>query len=149
MFQNTYQLLRLLVEPSAVVQGHTRLYSQDELYVDKFTEFLHSFVRNHLRRFESNAQFPVLEFLSLLFKYTFEQPRRESYLECLDIWMVCVDYVNGAVANRSAEAHVVLNRYREALFTLAVEVLRQSQFRCNQSRLEDMDDEQLDDNVRK
>ncbi len=44
-------------------------------YVDKFTEFLHSFVRNHLRRFEGNTKFPILEFLSLLFKYTFEQTR--------------------------------------------------------------------------
>lgn len=44
-------------------------------YVDKFTDFLRLFVGIHLRRFESNAQFPVIEFLALLFRYTFRQVR--------------------------------------------------------------------------
>ena len=42
-------------------------------YVEKFTEFLRLFVSIHLRRFENNNMFPILEFLSLLFKYTFKQ----------------------------------------------------------------------------
>jgi len=42
-------------------------------YVDKFTDFLRLFVSIHLRRFESNTQFPVIEFLALLFRYTFRQ----------------------------------------------------------------------------
>ena len=42
-------------------------------FVDKLTDFLRSFVGNHLRRFEGSAQFPVIEFLALVFKYTFLQ----------------------------------------------------------------------------
>lgn len=42
-------------------------------YVEKFTDFLKLFVGIHLKRFESNPQFPVLEFLALLLKYTFRQ----------------------------------------------------------------------------
>lgn len=42
-------------------------------YVEKFTDFLRLFVSVHLRRIESNAQFPLVEFLALLFKYTFNQ----------------------------------------------------------------------------
>lgn len=42
-------------------------------YVEKFTDFLRLFVSVHLRRIESNAQFPVVEFLALFFKYTFNQ----------------------------------------------------------------------------
>lgn len=42
-------------------------------YMEKFTEFLRLFVGIHFRRFEANIQFPVLEFLALLFKYTFQQ----------------------------------------------------------------------------
>lgn len=145
MFQNTFQLLQLLVQPANGSDGHPRLYTLDELYVDKFTEFLHSFVKSHLRRFESNAQFPILGFLSLLFKYTFEQPRQESYLACLDVWSVCVDYVNGLVASRSPDAEVTLAKYREALLSLIVDVLKQMQFRYNPTKLEEMDDEQIND----
>ena len=54
--------------------NHSLLFSHlPYRYVDKFTDFLQLFVSVHLRRFESNPQFPVLEFLSLLFKYTFRQ----------------------------------------------------------------------------
>lgn len=42
-------------------------------YLEKFTDFLRLFVSVHLRRIESSPQFPVLEFLSQLFKYTFNQ----------------------------------------------------------------------------
>jgi hypothetical protein len=56
--------------------------------------------------------------------------------------------VSGVVANRSsAEGQAVLARYREALFALTVEVLTQAQFRQHQARLEQLDDEELDDNV--
>jgi hypothetical protein len=61
---------------------------------------------------------------------------------------VCIEYVSGVVANRSSsEGHAVLSRYREALYALAIEVLTQSQFRRNQAKLEELDDELLDDNV--
>lgn len=41
----------------------------------------------------------------------------------------------------------MLNRYREALCALSLEVLAQTQFRRNQSKLEELDDKLLDDNV--
>lgn len=47
-------------------------------YVEKFTDFLKLFVGIHLKRFESNPQFPVLEFLALLLKYTFRQVKSSS-----------------------------------------------------------------------
>ena len=42
-------------------------------YLEKFTDFLRLFVSVHLRRIESSPQFPIVEFLGLLFKYTFNQ----------------------------------------------------------------------------
>jgi len=44
-------------------------------YLEKFTDFLRLFVSVHLRRIESSPQFPIVEFLALLFKYTFNQVR--------------------------------------------------------------------------
>merc|ERR1719312_1966491 len=76
MFQNTFQLLQLLVQPPVEAVGASfqyQLQTLDESYADKFTEFIHSFVQSHLRRFENSLHFPVNEFLALLFKYTFGQ----------------------------------------------------------------------------
>ena len=113
-------------------------------FVDKFTEFLGSFVKSHLRRFESNAQFPILSFLNILFKYTFEQQRTESYLACLDVWNICIDYVQGLIFSRVPEADVIVPKYRGFLL-LASEVLRQVQFRCVEDKLLELDDEEFDD----
>ena len=56
-------------------------------------------------------------FLNVLFKYTFEQQRTESYLACLDVWNVCVDYVQGLISSRVPEADVIVPKYR-GLFIL-------------------------------
>ena len=42
---------------------------------------------------------------------------------------------------------VDFNRYKEALVSLVTHVLQRLQFRFNQSQLEEMDDETLDDEV--
>ena len=116
----------------------------DFRFVDKFTEFLGSFVKSHLRRFESNAQFPILAFLNILFKYTFEQQRTESYLACLDVWNICVEYVQGLISSRVPEAEVIVPKYRGFLL-LVSEVLKQLQFRAVHEKLEELDDEDFDD----
>jgi hypothetical protein len=111
------------------------------------TEFLRSFVSSHLRRFDGNAQFPVLEFLALLFKYTFLQTRLDSYFSCLDAWGICVDYIALSVADRKSDGIRVLSRYQEALLALVTEIVGRLQFKNNQRMLEDIDDSSLDDDV--
>ena len=68
-------------------------------FVDKLTDFLRSFVGNHLRRFEGSAQFPVIEFLALVFKYTFLQTSTEGFFACLEAWNVFIDYLSTSIAN--------------------------------------------------
>ena len=65
----------------------------------------------HLRRFEGNAQFPMLDFLSLLLKYTFKQPSSEGFFNCLDIWTIFLDYLSTKRANRQKEGAASLERY--------------------------------------
>lgn len=52
-------------------------------YLEKFTDFLRLFVSVHLRRIESSPQFPIVEFLALLFKYTFNQVMLILLIICL------------------------------------------------------------------
>ena len=141
-------------------------------YTDKLTDFLRSFVASHLGRFDSSNRFPVIELLSLLFKYTFLQLRPESFCACLDAWTMVVDYVTNALANNRGLALVgkpplssaetsptgagggslrLLARYHEALLALTAEVLARMQFRIDHASrpmLEELDDSSLDDDVR-
>ncbi|XP_036369999.1 exportin-6-like isoform X2 [Octopus sinensis] len=145
MFQQTFFLLQRLTKESTLNTSGNKLADLDECYVEKFTDFLRLFVSIHLRRFESNAKFPVLEFLALLFKYTFRQPTNDGFYSCLDIWTVFLDYLHSKSEMRTADHEEVTNRYKPALQSLVSHILQKLQFRYNQSQLEELDDESLDD----
>uniref|UniRef100_UPI00398EC4A9 exportin-6 isoform X2 n=1 Tax=Pristiophorus japonicus TaxID=55135 RepID=UPI00398EC4A9 len=145
MFQQTFYLLQKITKENNAHSIKSRLEELEESYVEKFTDFLRLFVSVHLRRIESNSQFPVVEFLALLFKYTFHQPSHEGYFSCLDIWTIFLDYLTSKIKSRLADRDQVLNRYKGALVLLLTEVLHRIQFRYNQAQLEELDDETLDD----
>uniref|UniRef100_A0A8C7X640 Exportin 6 n=1 Tax=Oryzias sinensis TaxID=183150 RepID=A0A8C7X640_9TELE len=145
MFQQTFFLLQRLTRENNAHTVKGRLQELDESYLEKFTDFLRLFVSVHLRRIESSPQFPVVEFLALLFKYTFNQPTHEGYFACLDIWSVFLDFLTTKIKSRLADRESVLNRYKDALVLLLREVLNRIQFRYNQAQLEELDDEVLDD----
>uniref|UniRef100_A0ACB8FLN7 Exportin-6 n=1 Tax=Sphaerodactylus townsendi TaxID=933632 RepID=A0ACB8FLN7_9SAUR len=148
MFQQTFYLLQKITKENNAHTVKSRLEELDESYIEKFTDFLRLFVSVHLRRIESYSQFPVVEFLALLFKYTFHQPTHEGYFSCLDIWALFLDYLTSKIKSRLADKEAVLNRYEDALVLLLTEVLNRIQFRYNQAQLEELDDETLDDDVR-
>uniref|UniRef100_A0A8C2XSS3 Exportin 6 n=1 Tax=Cyclopterus lumpus TaxID=8103 RepID=A0A8C2XSS3_CYCLU len=145
MFQQTFFLLQRLTRENNAHTVKSRLQELDESYLEKFTDFLRLFVSVHLRRIESSPQFPIVEFLGLLFKYTFNQPTHEGYFACLDIWSVFLDFLTTKIKGRLADREIVLNRYKDALGLLLREVLNRIQFRYNQAQLEELDDETLDD----
>ncbi|XP_038064327.1 exportin-6-like isoform X1 [Patiria miniata] len=146
MFQQAFQLLQRVTKDTTEQSVGNKMSELDERYVEKFTEFLRLFVSIHLRRFESNSHFPVLEFLTLLFKYTFQQPCHEGYFSCLDIWTIFIDYLlDKTNTSRCPNTSNLVDRYKDALVSLITEVLHKLQFRCNQSQLEEIDDEILND----
>uniref|UniRef100_A0A3Q3K7P5 Importin N-terminal domain-containing protein n=1 Tax=Monopterus albus TaxID=43700 RepID=A0A3Q3K7P5_MONAL len=145
MFQQTFFILQRLTRENNAHTVKSRLQELDENYLEKFTDFLRLFVSVHLRRIESSPQFPIVEFLALLFKYTFNQPTHEGYFACLDIWSVFLDFLTTKIKSRLADRESVLDRYRDALVLLFREVLNRIQFRYNQAQLEELDDETLDD----
>lgn len=144
MFQQTFYLLQKLTKDSSTCVSGNRLTELDENYVEKFTDFLRLFVSIHLRRFESSTQFPVIEFLALLFKYTFRQPSNEGFYNCLDIWTTFLDYLLTKSKNRQSEFQAIVLRYKEALTSLVRHILQKLQFKYNQTQLEELDDETLD-----
>ncbi|CAL8273014.1 unnamed protein product [Lota lota] len=145
MFQQTFFLLQRLTRENNAHTVKGRLQELDECYLEKFTDFLRLFVSVHLRRIESSPQFPIVEFLALLFKYTFNQPNHEGYFACLEIWTVFLDFLTTKIKSRLADRESILNRYKDALGLLLREVLNRIQFRYNQAQLEELDDETLDD----
>ena len=63
--------------------------------MERFTEFLRLFVSTHLGRLASNNNFPMLEFLALLHKYTFHQVQFSTF------------HVNFGCAHHSFAAKVI------------------------------------------
>ncbi|XP_041363102.1 exportin-6-like isoform X2 [Gigantopelta aegis] len=145
MFQQTFYLLQRLTKEYSTNATGNRLEELDGSYIEKFTDFLQLFVSIHLRRFESNSQFPVLEFLALFFKYTFRQPTHEGFFHCLDIWTTFLDYLVTKCKERSTDAASIIQRYKEALTSLVSHIFQKLLFRYNQSQLEELDDEILTD----
>nr|XP_021491599.1 exportin-6 [Meriones unguiculatus] len=111
MFQQTFYLLQKITKDNNAHTVKSRLEELDESYIEKFTDFLRLFVSVHLRRIESYSQFPVVEFLTLLFKYTFHQPTHEGYFSCLDIWTLFLDYLTSKIKSRLGDKEAVLNRF--------------------------------------
>ncbi|KAK3089908.1 hypothetical protein FSP39_007563 [Pinctada imbricata] len=145
MFQQTFYLLQKLTRDSSTNATGNRLAEIDESYLEKFTDFLKLFVSIHLRRFESNSKFPVLEFLTLLLKYTFKQPTHEGFYNCLDTWNTFLDYLHSKLHERGSDSLSLKGRYQEGLLSLVSSMMQKLQYRFNQSQLEELDDEVLDD----
>ncbi|XP_023226318.1 exportin-6-like [Centruroides sculpturatus] len=112
MSQYTFYLLQQLTkdENTTSSTNNNRLLELDENYIEKFTDFLRLFVNIHLQRFESNAQFSVIEFLSLLFKYTFLQPTHTGFFSCLEIWGTFLDYLTIQLKNNPSNHSAIINR---------------------------------------
>ena len=80
MMKNCYQLLQNLVG------DHGVLNAMNETYLEKVSEFLRLFLSIHLSRLEQTPHFPILEFLALIFKFTFQQSSIQGFSQCLEIW---------------------------------------------------------------
>lgn len=138
MFRNSFHLLQSLVMDQS---NSAKLAELDETFIEKMTEFLRLFVSIHLRRCEQNPQFPLLEFLALMFKYSFQQTNLQGFFSCLEIWGGVVDYIQGSLETRKETGVALLAKYQEALLSLVMELLKKIQWRVNSQQLVQLDDE--------
>jgi len=138
MYKGTLLILQGLVLESESGNPVVPLQSLDEVYLERITDFLKYFVSSHLRRCEDNNQFPLLEFLSLMFKYSLMQPSITGFSSCLEIWASVVDYIQGSMELNKEGGKVLLSRYQEALLSLVFQLLKKIQFRYNSSQLQEL-----------
>ena len=81
-----------------------------------------------LRRLVNHSSFPLVDFLSLLFQFTFLQKSPEAILACLEVWEAVCDYLEGS---KEAGKGEVVGRYTEALAALVSEFLSKPGSRTN------------------
>lgn len=119
---------------------HTGLAHLEEDFVSKFTEFTLLFVSKHLRRSQSNPNFPMEAFFGLLQRYTFGQPSLEGFMACLEIYDALLDIMedmeDGYCDDASKRA---MTTYKAALKPFIVQLMVSSQFRHNRQMLSSMD----------
>ncbi|XP_041979043.1 exportin-6 [Aricia agestis] len=104
-------------------------------YLDKLAEFLKLFISLHFKRLEAEPEFDSLDFLSYLFRFTFQVPTCSTFVSCLEIWIQFIDVLK-------PEDTV---KYWEALQALVVGVLNKIQFQHNKAQLQHLDNDTCDD----
>lgn len=119
-FQNS--LLSLCGHNNALLRAalSTNMSDLDPEYLSKLCEMTRLCVSVHWHRVESSPGFPVLEFLSSLFQFTFQQPTLDGFYTTLDIWNSLLDYL--ALKDTS---HIA--KYEEVLVTLVHALLKKLQ----------------------
>ncbi len=108
------------------------MFLTHDRFLNRFTQFLNLFIVNHIRRIEfSTVSFPTIEFLSVLFKYSFIQPSIEGQLACLEIWTAFLDFL----ISLKEEKTPVHPKYMNGLLAFFTEVLKTVQFSLNAQKL--------------
>eukprot|EP01097_Dermamoeba_algensis_P002666 TRINITY_DN2055_c0_g1_i1.p1 TRINITY_DN2055_c0_g1~~TRINITY_DN2055_c0_g1_i1.p1 ORF type:complete len:858 (-),score=195.95 TRINITY_DN2055_c0_g1_i1:1516-4089(-) len=132
IFKNIFSILHVVtLSPS----------DGDEEFLGKLTRFTYLFVSNHFRRVEEKSTFPIMEFLSLLFKFTFIQSNVEIYLANLEIWEVLLDYFLSKKEGRNTQDFdVARQRYFECLMSLQQELVKKTCFSTNTNEMTQLDD---------
>eukprot|EP01132_Coremiostelium_polycephalum_P005080 gene5080-6324_t len=115
--------------------------------IQKFTQFIQLFVSNHLKRVENNPNFPISDFLSLLYRYSFIQKEYfDSFLSCIDIWSTFLDFL----INQTTENGIPPpQKYSDGLLLFQSELVKCILFSYSKDSLNDIDDmeEELDDEL--
>jgi hypothetical protein len=111
-------------------------------FVNKLTQFTLLFVSNHFHRVETNPNFPIIGFLTLLYKYTFMQTSPETLQSCLEIWEAFLDYT---IAQKNKEGAVLdakslFHSYQTGLLALSDQLSKTIQYGHNAALLDQMDD---------
>ncbi|XP_034251933.1 exportin-6-A isoform X1 [Thrips palmi] len=117
--------------------NHIENLSED--LIEKLLDFLRLVVSQHLHRLEKSPKWLVSQLLSLLLRFTFQQPHLDGYYQCLEIWEQLLEYLQ---QRQNSQLNA---RYQEALVLLVGQVLKKMQFRQNRNELLNLDDETLDD----
>ena len=85
--------------------------------------------------------FPIIDFLEQLFKFTFMQPSIESFKSCLETWTIFLEYlVTKKTELRQRGDAGDIEKYRNGLVALLRELLKKIMFKTNGQDLMEIND---------
>ncbi|EGC34136.1 hypothetical protein DICPUDRAFT_48539 [Dictyostelium purpureum] len=131
-----HQIYSLLTDITSNNGQQINQYNPD--FISKFTQFIQLFVTNHLKRVETNPNFPISDFLALLFQYSFIQTDVESFLLCIDIWSTFFDYLITRCQENGIPAPT---KYTDGLLVFQSELIKRILYSFSRNTLSDIDDE--------
>eukprot|EP01133_Synstelium_polycarpum_P006911 gene6911-8036_t len=136
IFHQIYSLMTDIATNNNITQ-----YSTD--FIEKFTQFISLFVSNHLRRVENNPNFPITDFLGLLFQFSFLQQSIDAFNMCLEIWVTFLEYLLSQSNERAIPAPA---KYTDGLILFQSELIKRVLFSYNSNFLSQLDDVEETDN---
>ncbi|GAM19177.1 hypothetical protein SAMD00019534_023520 [Acytostelium subglobosum LB1] len=133
IFRQIYSLMTDITTANNISQQYT------PEFIEKFTQFIQLFVSNHLRRVESNPNFPITDFLGLFFQYTFMQQSVEAFKVCMDIWMTFLEYLHSQTIEQGLPGPT---KYTDGMILLQLELVKRilNAYNNQLSQLDDNED---------
>eukprot|EP00123_Amoebidium_parasiticum_P013899 comp22214_c0_seq2/m.32706 comp22214_c0_seq2/g.32706 ORF comp22214_c0_seq2/g.32706 comp22214_c0_seq2/m.32706 type:complete len:775 (-) comp22214_c0_seq2:26-2350(-) len=138
-----FVLQQVLVLLQKLTKEKSTLEDAFDEYICAVVEINRVFMRHHFSRIEDNAHFPIIHYLSLLFKFTYMQPTVELFMRCGEIWLEFLEMLQKKAedAKSDAELAMLAQRYQDGVMCVSVETLRKMQFSSNGEELSAMDAE--------
>lgn len=130
LFQHVVELLRDISNSSVY-----KMDSLDSVFVEKLSELLVLLIEQHLWRFEMDANFSAVEFLSLLFQFTMQITSIQCYLRCLAVWAAFIKQIKPENALK----------YSDVFAGISDGLLRKIQFSFNYSQLNGVNNTDVDE----
>ena len=96
--------------------------------------FCRTFMANHFNYFSSLPGFPIMELLSMLFKFTFCQSDPEALNACLEIWDDFLDQL-AVLEESTVQTAKPSIEYESLLVSLFNESLKKAQFEHSRNEL--------------
>ena len=117
--------------------------ARDDERSTKITEFLRVFLSRHIGRIAGSPQFPMPQFLALLFTFTFQRSTASSFVCCLDVWALFVDFVLDEW--QQADERARLTPYFDGLTAVATRLVDHVSWATNAAFLCQLDGDDDDD----
>lgn len=144
VLEAVFQTISQLTINTNEVEASFLSWDSGNSYVPRIIHICRVFMSSHFTYFESKKDFPIMDLLSILFKFTFCQTHTESFLACLEIWDEFLDQLMVLEWSKFMGERPSI-QYQQLLVSLFNEALNKAQFQFSSDLLMALDSDEADE----
>ncbi|CBY21399.1 unnamed protein product [Oikopleura dioica] len=143
ILESVFQVIATLTENEQSESSFLHWNSGNN-YVPRLVHICRVFMSSHFTYFESQKNIPIMDLLSILFKFTFSQKTTEAFLACLEIWDEFLDQLMVLEWSKFMGERPSVT-YQELLVSLFNESLNKAQMQFSADLLLSLDAQETDE----